>query len=97
MGNADRRQDRWVRRAAEIALRLGYAILGMGLVVLLAVGSSRGAARGNTSLLFMPRFWLLVVAVGAVSAVVGPWLYRHDAHRGRGTLASIRRESRRDK
>lgn len=97
MGNTDRRHDRWVHWAAEIALRLGYAILGMGLVVFLAAGSSRGAATAGMSLLFMPGFWLVVGAVGVVSAVIGPWVYRHDAHRGRGSLTAIRRESRRDK
>lgn len=99
MERTDWRRDPWVNLAAEFVLRIVYAVAPMIAIIFLVGGSSpRHATRGNgATALFTPEFWVLLLVVGAISAAVGPWLYRRSTYRGRGTLARIRRMSGRGK
>ncbi|MBX3178826.1 MAG: hypothetical protein KF886_15840 [Candidatus Hydrogenedentes bacterium] len=81
--------DFWAHLLADIAARLGFFIVtALFLIVGFHFMVVADAETRRAEL-------LAVIALSTLAAVVGPWLWRQDEHRGRGSLAETRSRSRR--
>jgi len=87
------RGDWWIHLLAEFVTRLIYGLIPvLGLIF----GAARGGAGhvgGDVTLFWNPVFWLFAGTIGLISAIIGPQVYRRHAHRGRGSLVTVRRRS----
>ncbi|MCF6284925.1 MAG: hypothetical protein L3K26_07030 [Candidatus Hydrogenedentes bacterium] len=81
--------DWWVFLMADIITRLIYAIATAGAIIL-------WGAYLDESLLHYPSFWIALVVATVLAAIFGPWLYRYDEHRGRGSLHDVKQKSERE-
>ena len=100
MGKRKKRPgDWWAHLLADIAVRLLYAlVVSGGLLFMMMGGGSRhggGETRVRGSTLQSTEFWLFIIAMGVLAAVIGPSLYRYASRRGRGSLQAVKRRSKR--
>lgn len=87
---AERRGDFWAHLLAEIVVRIGFFAITFGAIVFFSAGGGRRSARVAV---FTEEAFYIAAALGALAALFGPRLYRKAAHRGRGTLSQVKKDS----
>lgn len=91
----ERPGDFWAQIIADIVLRIGFFI-GTALVMYGLLFGGRHRYHHHWDWVNLPQVHFAVLAISTLSAIFGPFLYRKDVERGRGSLDEVRRNSRRD-
>lgn len=85
-----RKGDFWAHLVADIVVRIGFFAITVASIVFFSAGGSR---RRVSVAVFTEEALYIALALGTLAAVFGPWMYRTAAHRGRGTLSQVKKDS----
>lgn len=88
--NKKRKGDFWAHLLAEMVVRIGFFAITFGAIVFFSAGGGR---RRASVAVFTEEALYIAAALGALAALIGPQLYRKAAHRGRGTLSQVKKDS----
>ena len=79
---------------ADILLRVGFFVVTFVLFLAPVSGAGRRSLEVRNDLI--EEFYAALV-FATFAALFGPWMYRTAAHRGRGTLSQVKKDSERRK